>query len=255
MSAIHLIPIIDVDVETQLKVLAIRNQISVRSMMYTDHEIGVNEHLAWIASLKKDPSKLVFCIMLDNVPQGVVSLNAINQLHKTADWAFYLSETSPPGIAPAIEYALIDFAFNRYGLEKLNCEVLDINGAVVKLHNKFGFANEGFKRENIVKGGVRIGVHYLGLTLDDWKAASPKERYAKAIDKHQVLIHWEPHELPAIDKIEQARARNNVNWMSILRLAIEKSPDVAIPIVSEIRELDEKIIGMTHELIDKQTKS
>ncbi len=50
----------------------------------------------------------------------------------------------------------------------MNCEFIETNEPVIKLHKKFGFKDEGFRRENIEKNGKRIGVHYLGLTRSDW---------------------------------------------------------------------------------------
>ena len=53
-------------------------------------------------------------------------------------------------------------------VQKLNCEVIEGNNPVVKLHKKFLFKDEGFRRSNIIKGEKRIGVHFLGLTKEDW---------------------------------------------------------------------------------------
>ena len=71
----------------------------------------------------------------------------------------------------AVEYAFLEFVFHELGLAKLNCEVIEGNDAVVRLHGKFDFRQEGFRRSQLLKDGKRIGIHLLGLTSEDWSAA------------------------------------------------------------------------------------
>ena len=47
--------------------------------------------------------------------------------------------------------------------------------------------------------------------------------------------------LSIIDKIEKVRARNNANWMDILRLAVEYAPDKAINLMKKINQKDQII--------------
>jgi RimJ/RimL family protein N-acetyltransferase len=60
------------------------------------------------------------------------------------------------------------------GLEKLNCEVLQSNPAVISLHQKFGFSVEGVRRQNVIKDNVRVDVVMLGITRQEWAARRPK---------------------------------------------------------------------------------
>lgn len=154
--------------EQQKAVRDVRNQPSIRKSMYTEHEIGLEEHLTWLEKLRKDSRQIVFIVLVDDVVSGIVSVNAIDELHKKSDWAFYLDETVRGGLGAALECALLDFVFNDLKFEKLNCEVIETNQAVVKMHKKFGFLEEGFRRENIEKGGERMGVYFLGITKADW---------------------------------------------------------------------------------------
>ena len=77
--------------EQQLKVRDIRNQIGVRSNMFTDHEIGLNEHLNWISKLKSEKKQMVFAVLNSQQnPIGTVSISMLDTFHKKADWALYL---------------------------------------------------------------------------------------------------------------------------------------------------------------------
>lgn len=253
---VNLVPLVQLDTETQLKIRDIRNEDSVRKAMYTDHIIGINEHLGWINRLKQDNRQIVFAVTCaDYGPVGVVSVNAIDQLHKKADWAYYLTEHGRGGLGSALEYAFINFIFDTLGLEKLNCEVIEGNDVVVKIHKRFLFKEEGFRESNIIKKGVRIGVHFLGLQKEDWTAGRETlyAEYKNSFDRFCVEINWNNTDSftkkHPIDEIEMARAKNNLNWMSILRIAIEKSPDNAKAIISEIKKIDEEISELTKELI------
>ena len=106
---------------------------------------------------------------------------------------FYLDENVRGGLGVALEFSLINFVFTELGLEKLNYEVIETNEAVVKMHQKSGFIEEGFRREKIIKNNARIGVFFLGLTKSDWL----REReainliYEKLIEKFNLEIEYE----------------------------------------------------------------
>jgi len=93
------------------------------------------------------------------------------------------------------------------------------------------------------------------LTREDWLAgrAALREKHQGVLGRFSVTIQWQPHEEKArhpIDEIEAARAKNNLNWMSILRLALEQSPETARPILAEIKRIDREIAALADELAD-----
>ncbi len=167
-NKIQLVPITDLNKESLLLIRNIRQEDQIRKWMYTDHLISDAEHLSWIESLRNDKKQIVFAVMGSNIPLGVISVNDIDVNHKKADWAFYLSNKAQAGLGSILEYFFIDFIFNNLKIEKLNCEVIEGNETVIKLHKKFSFKEEGFRESNIIKENNRIGVHFLGLTKDLW---------------------------------------------------------------------------------------
>lgn len=192
---IRLVLLTSLDTETQLKVREIRNEENVRKWMYTDHVISIDEHLEWIKRLKQDDRQIVFAVLgEEGIPLGVVSVNAIDRLHQKADWAYYLTETARGGLGSSLEYCFINFIFDTLGMKKLNCEVIEGNDAVVNLHKKFKFQEEGFRRSNLFKNGVRLGVHFLGLTHADWLAGKAEvfDHYRGLFEKFAISIEWRP---------------------------------------------------------------
>ena len=57
---------------------------------------------------------------------------------------------------------------------------------------RFGFEEEGFRRSNIEKDGVRLGVHFLGLQRSVWleRRADLRRSYKAILEKFGVDIEW-----------------------------------------------------------------
>jgi len=181
------------DTRSQLRIREIRNEPSIRKVMYTDHEIQLEEHKGWLDQLKRDRCRIAFAVMDEaRGPIGMVGLNSLDRRHRKSDWAFYLTENERGGLGAALEFAFLDFVFGRLALEKLNCEVIEGNDAVVRMHKRFGFEEEGFRRSNIEKGGVRIGVHFLGLQKSAWVAerSNIRSHYEPILAKFSIAIDW-----------------------------------------------------------------
>lgn len=190
---IFLREISSLDTRSQLRIREIRNEPSIRRVMYTDHEIQLEEHKGWLDQLKHDRCRIAFAVMDETLgPIGMVGLNSLDWRHRKSDWAFYLTENERGGLGAALEFVFLDFVFSQLALEKLNCEVIEGNDAVVRMHKRFGFEEEGFRRSNIEKGGVRIGVHFLGLQKSAWVAARStiRSQYEPLLTKFRIAIEW-----------------------------------------------------------------
>ena len=194
MAKVVLREITQCNKEQQIAVRDISNQERVLKSMYTGHKIKLSEHLAWLDRLASDKRQIVFIVIVDNIVSGLVSINAIDRIHLKSDWAFCLDEKIHAGLAGALEFNLINFVFKCLGMKKLNCEVLETNKSVVKLHKKFCFIEEGFKKENIIKNGQRIGVFLLGLTKSDWEKGEEDvlRKYEKVIKNFNIEIEYLP---------------------------------------------------------------
>jgi UDP-4-amino-4,6-dideoxy-N-acetyl-beta-L-altrosamine N-acetyltransferase len=188
---IRFVPLLGEDRDTCMKLLAVRNEESVRRAMFTDHVISADEHLQWMQGLQSDRSRQIW-VILDDVGEviGQVSLNRLDRRQRTSDWAFFLSKAARGGLGFAVEYAFLNFVFDVLGLAKLNCEVVEGNDTVVKLHDKFDFKPEGFRRSQVVKDDRRVGVHLLGLTREDWTVARSRmaDKNAAVLERFSIEV-------------------------------------------------------------------
>lgn len=168
-------PMLAQSAEALEEIRQLRNAYAVRQFMYSDHEISPEEHAGWLAGLVGDVKQRVMTVALRGDVVGLVSLSAISARHKSASWAFYLSQRMQGmGIGGVVEFKLLDLAFGELGLEKLNCEVLASNMKVVEMHQKFGFQIEGRKRADVLKEGARMDVLLLGMLSHEWLAQRPR---------------------------------------------------------------------------------
>jgi UDP-4-amino-4,6-dideoxy-N-acetyl-beta-L-altrosamine N-acetyltransferase len=148
-----------------------RNQPHVAAMMYTDHEIGAEEHASWFATTFEDPRKLYYIIEDAGEAIGLAGFTELDG--RSASWAFYLAsaETRGRGLGAQTEFAMLSRAFEMLRLQRLRCEVLALNGAVIALHESFGFRRTGLLAGHALKNGRCEDVVTLEMRAEDWPTA------------------------------------------------------------------------------------
>lgn len=161
--------------ETELElILSWRNEESVRSNMYNSKIIKLEDHLAWWDKMKSSDVNHYFMFEDFGCPQGVVAITNISYSNKNASWAFYASPKSQQGAGSKMEFLALDYSFNKLGLHKLWCEVLEFNQPVIKMHKKFGFNEEGVFREQHYTDSGFVDVYRLGILSSEWSEMREK---------------------------------------------------------------------------------
>lgn len=157
------------------RVLAWRNQHRIRANMYTDHLISPEEHERWFARALTDPAAAYRIFEVAGRSLGFVSFTGMDRDHGRATWAFYLGEADAPrGSGAAMEYLALDEAFGPLNIRKLCCEVFAFNAGVVRLHQRFGFEQEGVLSRHHLKDGAYQDIVCLARFGEDW----PRDRDA-----------------------------------------------------------------------------
>jgi UDP-4-amino-4,6-dideoxy-N-acetyl-beta-L-altrosamine N-acetyltransferase len=221
--------------------------------MYQSDPISVSEHLAFVGSLQNDKTKQFFAVLEGETPVGAIIFSRIDLTNRCTDWAFYTSPEAVKGLGSVLEIAALTYAFEHLQMEKLHCEVLEPNERVIRMHQRFGFKIEGRRSAAIERTGRRIDYILLGFTRGDWNASHTTLRESTYQRVPGVRVIREESvdsdvQNDLIGQIQQARAQNNVNWMNILRIALEKSPSSAALIVQDITKLDGRIQALSAEL-------
>lgn len=126
-----------------------RNQPANREVSLQQHEIALEEHLAWWERVQQDPTKRVMVFTYDDRPLGIVNyfdlvLDAPAG-ERSGAWGFFLdNETATAeGIAMTAWMQVMkdatNFAFDELGLDVLTGEVSQDNEAVRVMNRRFRF--------------------------------------------------------------------------------------------------------------------
>jgi len=167
-------------------ILEWRNDDSVRLNMYNHEIISLETHLLWLKKTLDDNNSRYFIYEQEKIPLGLLSFTNIDLHSKKATWAFYSGNTTKRGIGSEMEGIALDYAFNTLLLNKLCCEVLEFNEAVIKFHRKFGFRIEGIKKADYCREGNYYDVYQLALFKKDY--LKTKENQSVTIPKN---YRWE----------------------------------------------------------------
>lgn len=145
-----------------------RNDLKVRSNMYTRHEITPEEHREWWRRTTERNDRAYYMYEGAGTPMGIVGFSEIDRNNANCSWAFYAAPDAVRGTGSRMEYLALEHAFGQMQLHKLHCEVLAFNAPVVALHQKFGFQIEGRFREHHNWDGEYIDIFRLGLLASEW---------------------------------------------------------------------------------------
>jgi hypothetical protein len=149
-----------------------RNHPEVRKYMYTDHEIGPDEHNAWFARILRDSTCKYWIIVCDGEDVGLLYLHDIDTRNSRCYWGFYTASPSArgKGVGSFAEFSVLRFVFDDLRLQKLCGEVLASNQAVLNMHKKFGFVQEGLLRKHVLKEGIFADVVSISILREEWDA-------------------------------------------------------------------------------------
>jgi UDP-4-amino-4,6-dideoxy-N-acetyl-beta-L-altrosamine N-acetyltransferase len=162
----------DITPNDQEAIRAWRNNPEVRKYMYTDHEIGPEEHHAWFSRILRDPSCKYWITVCDGEDVGLLYLYDIDTRNRRCYWGFYTTSLNVrgKGIGSFAEFSVLRFVFDHLQLQKLCGEVLASNQAVLNLHKKFGFVQEGLFRKHVLKAGGFADVVCIAILREEWDA-------------------------------------------------------------------------------------
>lgn len=154
--------------EEEIKLVwEMRNREEIRSKMYNQDFIPLENHIAWVKKLAGRNDYKYFLAYFDEKPVGVVDFTSIEKTK--CEWGYYLDKQYlSSGYGILLEYFVIKYAFEVLNVNLLYCAVLDTNINVCNVHvNFFGFhKNDIFTSKNEEKNLIFNG---LSLTKDSWK--------------------------------------------------------------------------------------
>ena len=147
-----------------------RNDPAVSKWMYTNHEIGEEEHNAWFDAMLADASKVYWKIVADGVAVGSVFLTGVSNQGKSCEWGMYLADVNARGKGVAQAACALSFrhAFNELSVDVVTCEAVAQNENAIGLYESVGYVRTGLQNDAVQRGGEMLSVVTLELTRDSW---------------------------------------------------------------------------------------
>lgn len=170
-----MVELVPVEPADSARLLTWRNDPEVARFMYSTHVISPAEHDRWFDGLLGDDRRRAWTVRMDGDPVGAAFVSDIDRQNRRASWAFYLADprTRGRGVGSAVETLVLNTAFDELDLHKLCCEVLSFNAAVIAMHTKFGFREEGVLHDHYLRDGEWVHVHQLAMWAKDWAQHRP----------------------------------------------------------------------------------
>ncbi|MCE8040705.1 UDP-4-amino-4,6-dideoxy-N-acetyl-beta-L-altrosamine N-acetyltransferase [Halomonas daqingensis] len=144
-----------------------RNHPDVRRFMYTQHEIGAEEHLAWFERAQQDPNRHLLLYLHQGIPMGFANIAIVNATARRAEWGFYLAPDALRGSGHRLGRAVLAYAFETLCLHKLCGEALAFNTRSIRFHERLGFTREATLRDHHFDGQSFHDVVGFGLLASD----------------------------------------------------------------------------------------
>lgn len=156
-------------------VLVWRNHPDVRRHMFTQHEIGLEEHQRWFDRAGEDPRKHLLIYESERRPLGVVHFAAVEN-GGVADWGFYASPDAPKGSGRSLGRLALEYAFSHLGFHKVCGQTLGDNERSIRMHQLLGFQQEGLLRDQYFDGERYHHVVCFGLLRSEWLSGDRSEQ-------------------------------------------------------------------------------
>lgn len=159
-----------------------RNQKTVVENFIYRKEVTRADHEEWLAQkvFRGLVHQFVICRIGDDMPLGSVYLQNFVMEHKRAESGVYLGENHMRGKGIGTEAVKLmeDYAFGALGLHKLTARVLAFNKASRRLHEKAGYVQEAYLKEELFLDGKYEDLVLYGVIheSDFWPDGVPGDK-------------------------------------------------------------------------------
>ncbi|MGR9594553.1 UDP-4-amino-4,6-dideoxy-N-acetyl-beta-L-altrosamine N-acetyltransferase [Bacillus thuringiensis] len=146
-----------------------RNTKEIRSVMYENHQITMDEHLKWYEKLVMDDTKVARLLTCKEKPIGFVNFTKIDKMDRTCYWGFYIGEKQSVRLAGTVLGLLaLDLIFEIKDIHKVCAEIIESNRISLNFHQKLGFQEEGRYEDYIYRDNDYVDVITMTLSREQW---------------------------------------------------------------------------------------
>jgi len=207
----------EIDFGDEELLLEWRNDAITRKNSISQAEVSKEDHKKWLEkTILNSPNIFLFILEDKGVPVGTIRSN------KTGVDEYELSWTISP-----------DYRRQGYGTKILKLFLLNKNSAFIA-------------RIMPLNTGSILMTERNGFKLHG--------RDDQFLIYKKVMREKKRTDLEIIDEVQKIRAKNNVNWMDILRLAFKHAPEDARKLMGTVNEYDGRISALLKELSNNKNE-
>lgn len=152
------------DEETIKNIRIWRNQKFIADQMFTQHEIGEEEHQRWVDAVRKDENRHLFVFYLDDQPFAVVQ-SRYDPKHDYVETGDYLisEEYQVMGYGTFVKYFIPVIMFHHLGYKTIYGEILNNNKNNIRILNKL--CKDDLRVEERLIDGKKVEVCILEVSI------------------------------------------------------------------------------------------
>ena len=202
---------------------------------------------------------------------GNIALQRLDWINRSAELACLFGEKEFWGKGYGTESVklLFDHGFQKLNLNRIWTGTAATNIGMRKIAEKLGMKQEGTFREGHYLEGKYVDVVEYGILKTNYISKDEECRHPQ-IDKvggeyeNTSLFctcqqcteqRWkkqdqQENKTKIIDQISEVRAKNNKNWMDILKIANEKAPSETKQIMKNIIDCDNEVSALVKQLVE-----
>jgi len=236
-----------------------------RVTRYNSHGLFPYDPTTDIDEFLKDKSRIIWAIVAltgsnkiytAGMHIGNVSLQSINMFNRSAEIACVIGESEywSKGIMTWACELIIRHGFRKLGLNRIWSGTSLLNIGMRKVFDKLGFKLEGCFREGQFLNGKFRDVLVYGLLKSDKLKRKDDISDEEFPAGDGAYVHKPDTENKnkederLINKMQKIRAKNNINWMDLVRLAFKGDRERAKMIMAAIEFQDSEIGEVSKEL-------
>jgi RimJ/RimL family protein N-acetyltransferase len=155
------------------KLVLWRNDKELQDMLIGWHfPVTAEQELSWFEKTWSDQSNRRFAIEADSGDYiGNIGLYDIDWINRQCGFGLFIGDSryKGGGYASDAGRALIRFAFNDLGINRIWVEVLLTNEPSKRYFERLGFRHEGILRKHNLKNGILVDQYILGLLKEEFE--------------------------------------------------------------------------------------
>ena len=134
--------------------------------------VGSKGDLDWLFAPPTDTQRYAIVLKEGDTMIGVISLQNIDHLHRTAFFGIFIGEAQHRGKGYGAEAIrlLLAYGFDTLNLNNIMLSVNADNVAAISCYEKVGFKPAGRRREWVFKGGKYIDRLYMDMLVREFES-------------------------------------------------------------------------------------